>query len=80
MCRIFVLKQSYCKIRLSVVIKLICLNYSFEAGNGNQANGSGVGPILSVVSVVLSEICRGLVVQSGDWSAERTGYIGKSGI
>ena len=27
---------------------------------------SGVGPILSVVSVVISGIGRGLVVQSGD--------------
>ena len=34
---------------------------------------SGVGPILSVVSVVASGIGRGLVVQSGDWSAGRTG-------
>ena len=33
---------------------------------------SGVGPILSVVSVVVSGIGRGLVVQSGDWSAGRT--------
>ena len=34
---------------------------------------SGVGPILSVVSVVAWGISRGLVVQSGDWSAGRTG-------
>ena len=34
---------------------------------------SRVGPILSVVSVVASGIGRGLVVQSGDWSAGRTG-------
>ena len=33
----------------------------------------GVGPILSVVSVVASGIGRGLVVQSGDRSAGRTG-------
>ena len=32
-----------------------------------------VGPILSVVNVVVSGIGRGLVVQSGDWSARRTG-------
>ena len=51
----------------------ICLNYSFEAGSGNQAYRSGVGTILSVVSVVVSRIVRGLVVQSGDWSAGRTG-------
>ena len=49
---------------------------------------SGVGPILSVVSVVASGIGRGLVVQSGDWSAGRTGVgqeqrdlsVGASGI
>ena len=49
---------------------------------------SGVGPILSVVSVVASGISRGLVVQSGDWSAGRTGVgreerdlsVGASGI
>ena len=29
---------------------------------------SSVGPLLSVVSVVVSGIGRGLVVQSGDWS------------
>ena len=43
------------------------------AGSGNQAHRSGVGPILSVVNVVVSGIGRGLVVQSGDWSARRTG-------
>ena len=44
--------------------------------------------ILSVVSVVVSGIGRGLVVQSGDWSAGRTGLgreerdlsVGASGI
>ena len=49
---------------------------------------SGVGPILSVVSVVVSGIGRGSVVQSGDWSAGRTGVgrkerdlsVGASGI
>ena len=49
---------------------------------------SGVGPILSVVSVVASGIGRGLVAQSGDWSAGRTGVgrverdlsVGASGI
>ena len=35
---------------------------------------SGVGPTLSVVASVID---RGLVVQSGDWSADRTG--GRSG-
>ena len=34
---------------------------------------SGFGPILSVVNLVRSGIGRGLVVQSGDWSARRTG-------
>ena len=34
---------------------------------------SGVGPKLSVVSGVASGIGQGLVVQSGDWSAGRTG-------
>ena len=34
---------------------------------------SGVGPILSVVSVVASGIGRRLVGQGGDWSAGRTG-------
>ena len=34
---------------------------------------SGVDPIMSVVSVVVSGIGRGFVVQSGDWSAGRTG-------
>ena len=34
---------------------------------------SGVGPLLSEVSVVVSGIGRGLVVQCGDWSAGRTG-------
>ena len=33
---------------------------------------SGIGPIMSVVSVVVSGIGRGLVVQSGNWSAGRT--------
>ena len=59
--------------------------YSFEAGSANQAYRSGVGPILSVV---VSGIGRGLVVQSGDWSAGRTGVgrgerdlsVGASGI
>ena len=37
---------------------------------------SGVGPILSVVSVVASGIGRGLVVQSGDWLAGRSGRAG----
>ena len=46
--------------------------HSFEAGSGNQAYRSGVGPILSVVSVVVSGIGRGLVVQSAVWSAGRT--------
>ena len=49
---------------------------------------SGVGPILSVVSVVASGIGRGLVVKSGDWSAGMTGVgreerdlsVGASGI
>ena len=49
---------------------------------------SGVGPILSVVSIVASGIGRGLVVQRGDWSARRTGVgqeerdlsVGASGI
>ena len=49
---------------------------------------SGVGPIFSVVSVVVSGIGRGLVVQSRDWSAGRTGVgreerdlsVGASGI
>ena len=49
---------------------------------------SGVGPILSVVSVVASGIGRGLVVHSGDWSARMTGVgreerdlsVGASGI
>ena len=49
---------------------------------------SGVGPILSVVSVVVSGIGRGLVVQNGYWSAGRTGVgreeqdlsVGASGI
>ena len=66
----------------------ICLNYSFEARSGNQAYRSGVGPLLSVVSVVVSGIGRGLVVQSGNWSAGRTGVgreerglsVGASGI
>ena len=43
---------------------------------------------MSVVSVVASRIGRGLVVQSGDWSARRTGVgrqerdlsVGASGI
>ena len=64
------------------------LNYSFEAGSGNQAYRSGVSPTLSLVSVVTSGIGRGLVVQSGDWSAGRTGVgreerdlsVGASGI
>ena len=45
----------------------ICLSYSFEAGSGNQAYRSRVGLILSVVSVVVSGIGQGLVVQSGEW-------------
>ena len=64
---------------------LNCLNYSFETRSRNQI---GVGPILSVVSVVASGIGRGLVVQSGDWSAGRAGIdreerdlsVGASGI
>ena len=66
----------------------ICLNYSYEAGSGIQVYRSGVGPILSKVSVVMSGIGRGLVVQSGDWSTGRTGVgreerdlsVGASGI
>ena len=38
-----------------------------------QSYRSGVGPVLSVVSVVGSEIGWGLVVQSEDWSAGRMG-------
>ena len=49
----------------------MALNYLFEVGIGNQAYRSGIGPILSEVSVVVSEIRRGLVVQSGDWSEGR---------
>ena len=49
---------------------------------------SRVGPILNVVIVVASGIGRVLVVQSGDWSAGRTGVgreqrdlsVGASGI
>ena len=49
---------------------------------------TGVGLILIVVSIVVSGIGRGLVVQSGDWSARRTGVgreerdlsVGASGI
>ena len=52
------------------------MNYSFEAGSGNQAYRSGVGPILSVV---VSGIGRGLVMQSEDWSAERT-EVGRAGF
>ena len=48
------------------------MNYSFEAGSENQAYRSGVGPILSVVSVVVSGIDRRLVVQSG----RRSGRVG----
>ena len=48
----------------------------------------GVRPVLSVGGVVASGIERGLVVQSGDWSAGRTGVgreerdlsVGASGI
>ena len=49
---------------------------------------SEVGPVLSAVSVVASGRGRGFVVQSGDWSAGRTGVgreerdlsVGASGI
>ena len=65
----------------TVCWQYICLNYSFEIR-------SGIGPTLSVVSVVASGIGRGLVVQSGDWSFGRTGLgreerdlsVGASGI
>ena len=45
----------------------------FETGSGSQVYGTEVGHILSVVSVDASEIGRGFVVQSGDWSTGKTG-------
>ena len=48
------------------------MTYSYKAGSGNQANRSGVGPILSILSVVVSEQDRGLVVQDRDLSGGRT--------
>ena len=54
-------------IRVSVG-HYICLNNSFLAWSGNQI-GCDTGPMLSVVA---SGIGRGLVEQSGGWSAGRT--------
>ena len=51
----------------------ICLNYSFEAGSGNQAYRSGLGPVLSVVSVVVSGIDRGWSCRAGFGQPEERG-------
>ena len=52
----------------------------FETWSENRAHGSWIVHILSVVSVDVSEIGRGLVLQSGDWSTGTAGHVGKSGI
>ena len=51
----------------------ICLNYSFESDSGNQAYKSGVGPILSVVSVVVPGIGRGVSCRARIGQPGRTG-------
>ena len=51
----------------------IRLNYSFEAGSGNQAYRSGVGPILSVVIAVISGIGRGWSCRAGIGQPEGQG-------
>ena len=71
--RIFVLKQSYCKIRLSW--QKIC--FELIIWGGYRAYGSEVGPVLSVDA---SDIGWGLVAHSGVRSIGRTGKAGKSGI
>ena len=58
----------------------ICLNNSFEVGSGNEAYRSGVGPILSVVSVVVSGKGRGWSCRAGFGQQEGRGLVGMSGI
>ena len=87
-CFVFLVSSSVLNPHKTVCWHYICLNYSFKAGSGNQAYRPGGVPILSVVSVVVSRIGRGLVVQNGDLSVERTGVgreepdlsVGASGI
>ena len=58
----------------------ICFNYSFEAGSGNQAYRSRVGPILSVVSVVVSGIGRGWSCRAGIGQPKGGGRSGRAGF
>ena len=58
----------------------ICFNYSFEAGSGNQACRSGVGPILSIVSVVVSGIGRGWSCRAGIGQPKGGGRSGRAGF
>ena len=56
------------------------MNHSFEAGSGNQAYRSGVGPILSVVSVVVSGIGRGWSCRAGIGQPKGGGRSGRAGF
>ena len=110
-CKIFVLKQSFCKyrkrlllrcmhsfkadlinnigpyrhfgywtlIRLSVGITFAWIIY-LRPGVEIKHTWSGVGPILSVVSVVVSGIGRGWSCRAGIGQPEGRGLVGESGI
>ena len=47
-------------------------SYSFESSSGNRAYGSGIGRVLSEVSVDVSGIGHGLIVERVNWSTIRT--------
>ena len=72
-------------LALHLLELIIC---RWEWKSGIQIGGGGGCPTLIVVSVVVSGIGWGLAVQSGDWSAGRTGIdreeqdfsVGASGI
>ena len=57
----------------AVCLHYICLNYLSEAECRNRAYRSGIGRILSVVSVVASEIGRGWSYRAGICQPERQG-------
>ena len=56
------------------------MNYSFKAGRGNRAYGSWVGPISSVVSVVVSGIGRGWSCRAGIGQPEERGRSERAGF
>ena len=64
----------------AVCLHYICLNYLSEAECRNRAYRSGISRILSVVSVVASEIGRGWSYRAGICQPERQGLVGKRRI